>query len=195
MGKLIYMLNVSLDGFVETPDRSLDWSLIDEELHSWFNDQTRGIAASLYGTRMYELMSDYWPNVESDPSAGPVELEFGRLWRQMPKIVFSNSLAKVDWNSRIVRGDVAAELAKVRQEFDGDIDVSGPTLAASFIRAGLVDEFGILVHPVSLGSGTPYFPQLDQPLKLRLEETKRFDSGVLYLRYVNAQVATVRAQA
>lgn len=186
MGKLIYLLNVSLDGFVETVDRSLDWTVVDEELHSWFNDQTRELAASLYGRRLYELMSGYWPTVESDPSATPVELEFGRLWRQMPKIVFSQSLDKVDWNSRIVRGDVTEELHKVRQEFDGDLDVGGATLAASFIRAGLVDEYRIVAHPVSLGSGMPYFPQLDSPLRLKLAETKQFDSGVVYLRYVNA---------
>ena len=69
MGKLIYAMNVSLDGFVETPDHSLDWANVDQELHTWFNDRTREIDASIYGRRMYELMADYWPTADSDPSA------------------------------------------------------------------------------------------------------------------------------
>jgi dihydrofolate reductase len=186
MGKLTYSLNVSLDGFVETVDHSLDWASVDEELHSWFNDQARGLDASIYGRRMYELMAGYWPTVESDPSATPAELDFGRIWRPMPKIVFSKTLEKVDWNSRIVRGEVTQELQQLRTEFHGDMDVGGATLAASFIRAGLIDEYQLLVHPVALGEGTPFFPRLEQPLRLRLTETKRFESGVEYLRYVNA---------
>ena len=186
MGKLIYALNVSLDGFVETTDRSLDWATVDEELHSWFNDQAREMAATIYGRRMYELMAGYWPTVESDPSAKPVEVEFGQIWLATPKVVFSRTLASVDWNSRIVRGDVTEELRQLRTEFDGDMDIGGATLAASFIRAGLIDEYHLLVHPVSLGTGTPYFPQLDSPLRLKLAETRQFGSGVVYLRYVNA---------
>ena len=106
MGKLIYSMNVSLDGYVETPEHSLDWANVDEELHSWFNDRAREVEASLYGRRMYELMAGYWPTAESDPSATEVEREFARIWKPMPKIVFSSTLTTVDWNSRLVRGDV-----------------------------------------------------------------------------------------
>lgn len=186
MGTLIYSLNVSADGFVETPDHSLAWANVDEELHRWFNDQSRTMAASLYGRRMYELMAGYWPNAGSDPSATPVEREFAELWLATPKVVFSSSLDSVDWNSRIVRGDVGEELQRLRAEFTGDIDVGGATLAASFIRRGLVDEFHLLVHPVVIGAGTPFFPTLDAPLALSLAETRRFESGVVYLRYVRA---------
>jgi dihydrofolate reductase len=97
--------------------------------------------------------------------------------------VFSRSLESVDWNSRLVRGEPADELAALRDEFDGDMDVSGPTLAASFIRAGLVDEFRLLVHPVVLGTGTPFWPSLDGQLRLRLVDTRTFESGVVYLGY------------
>jgi dihydrofolate reductase len=186
MGKLIYSLNVSLDGFVETLDHSLDWATVDEELHSWFNDQARGMDASIYGRRMYELMAGHWPTVESDPSTNPVELDFGRIWLSTPKVVFSKTLEKVDWNSRIVRGEVTEELQRLRSEFEGDMEVGGATLAASFMRAGLIDEYRLVVHPVVLGAGTPFFPRLEQPIRLLLTETKRFDSGVEYLRYVTA---------
>jgi dihydrofolate reductase len=183
VGRLIYMLNVSLDGFVETPDHSLDWTTVDDELHSWFNDRMRELEASLYGRRLYELMAGYWPTAESDPSATQTMLEFARIWRAMPKIVFSSTLEAVDWNSRLVRGDVVEELSRLRSEFDGDLDVGGATLAASFIRRGLVDEYRLVVHPVVLGAGTPFFPALDTPIQLRLKETHRFASGVVYLGY------------
>jgi dihydrofolate reductase len=181
MGKLIYSMNVSLDGYVETPDHSLDWANVDEELHSWFNDQARAMDASLYGRRMYELMAAYWPTAEADTSAA--EAEYARIWKPMPKIVFSSTLTTVDWNSRLVSGDVGDELARLRTEFDGDLDIGGPTLASAFIRRGLVDEYRLLVHPVVLGSGTPFFPKLDSPIPLRLTETRTFDSGVIYLGY------------
>ena len=82
MGKLIYLLNVSLDGFIETPDHGLDWALVDEELHSWFNDETRSIDATLYGRRLYEVVADHWPTAGDDPSATDAEREFARIWNR-----------------------------------------------------------------------------------------------------------------
>jgi dihydrofolate reductase len=184
MGKLIYCLNVSLDGFVETPDHSLDWAIVDDEVHSWFNDQTRALEASLYGRRMYELMAGYWPSAENDPTANDVMLEFARIWKPMPKIVFSTSLEHVEHNSRLVNGDVGTVLEGLRGEFDGDLDVGGPNLAGQFVRRGLVDEYQLVIHPVVLGAGTPFWPQLDGPLRLRPIGTRTFASGVELRSYV-----------
>jgi dihydrofolate reductase len=187
MGRLIYSLNVSLDGFVETPDHSLEWAIVDDEVHQWFNDQTRGLDASLYGRRMYELMNAYWPYGETDPDATATMREFSRIWKALPKMVFSSSLDSVDGNARLIRGgDVAEELARLREEFPGDLDIGGATLAASFIRRGLVDAFRLVVHPVVLGSGTPFFPALEAPIGLRLVEAQQFASGVTYLGYERA---------
>jgi dihydrofolate reductase len=183
MSSLIYSMNVSLDGYVETLDHSLDWAKVDDELHSRFNDRAREVDASLYGRRMYELMAAYWPTAESDASATEAMLEFARIWKPLPKVVFSSTLTTVDWNSRLVTGDVGDELARLRTEFDGDLDVGGPTLASAFIRRGLVDRYQLLVHPVVLGAGTPFFPKLESPIRLRLAETRTFESGVLYLGY------------
>jgi dihydrofolate reductase len=183
MGKLIYSLNVSLDGYVETPDHGLEWAVIDEEVHTWFNDQLRGVDASLYGRRLYQLMTAYWPTAESDPSATPAMREFARIWNEKPKIVFSETLERVEGNSRLVRGDIGEELRRLRAEFPGDLDIGGPTLASAFIRRGLVDEYRMLVHPVILGSGTPFFPDLERPIGLRLIKTRTFASGVVYLGY------------
>jgi dihydrofolate reductase len=183
MGKLIYSMSVSLDGFIEPPDHSLDWADVDEELHRWFNDRARETDAFLYGRRLYEVMTAYWPHAESDPSATDYMLDFARIWKETPKVVFSSTLAGVDWNSRLVRGDVGDELARLRTEFDGDLAVGGPTLASEFIRRGLVDEYQLLVHPVILGAGTPFFPKLETPIPLRQTETRNFASGVIYLGY------------
>ena len=184
MGRLIYLMNVSLDGYVETPDHGLEWTLVDEELHAWFNDQSRAVDALLYGRRLYEVMAAYWPTAETDPTATPVELEFARIWNAKPKVVFSTTLASVGPNSRLVQGDVAERLVRLRTEFGGDLGVAGPTLASAFMRLGLVDEYRMVVHPTILGAGTPYFPKLDSPVRLRLTESRRFASGVMYLRYV-----------
>ncbi len=107
--------------------------------------------------------------------------EVARIWNAMPKFVFSTSLSSVEWNSRLVAGDVGTHLAAIRSEFRGDLDVGGATLASASIRRELVDEYRLLVHPVILGSGTPFLPALEAPIALRLVETRAFDSGVVYL--------------
>jgi dihydrofolate reductase len=186
MGKVIYGMNVSLDGYVETPDHSLDWANVNEALHTWFNDGAREADAFVWGRRMYDLMVAYWPNAESDPSATEAELDFARIANAKPKIVFSTSLTSVEWKGRLVSGNVDDELARLRSEFDGDLDIGGPALASQFIRRGLVDEYRLVVHPVVLGAGTPFFPGLERPIGLRLKETRTFESGVIYLGYVSA---------
>lgn len=187
MGKLIYELNVSLDGFVAGPDGSVDWGLIDDELHTWFNEEMRDLDASLYGRRMYELMSGYWPQGEEDPEATDPMREFARIWNPMPKIVFSTTLDSVEHNSRLVQGDVRTVLDEVRREFSGNLDVGGPDLAGQFVRAGLVDEYRLVVHPVVLGGGKRFWPELDAPLRLRLVEKRPFASGVEARTYVRAE--------
>jgi len=183
MRRVVYSMGVSLDGFVEGPNGELDWSAPDEELHRFWNEQTRQIETSLYGRRMYELMAGFWPTADADPSAPDHIAEFARLWREMPKVVFSRTLERVDWNSRLVRGDAGEEVARLKAGPGGDMDVGGATLAATLIRQELVDEFRLVVHPVVLGAGTPFFPAPVDPIGLRLLETRRFGSGVVYLRY------------
>jgi len=186
LGKLIYLMNVSLDGFVETPDRSLDWTMVDEELHSWFNERTRGHQAALYGRRMWEVMGGHWPTGEADPAATDAMREFARVWNAMPKIVFSTSLEHIEHNARLVRGDVGEVFKDLRREFDGDLEVSGPTLAGQFVRRGLVDEYQLVVHPVAIGAGRPFWPEVEAPLRLRPAERHTFSSGVELRTYVPA---------
>ncbi len=182
MGRLIYSMSVSLDGFVETPTRSLDWGRVDEELHAYFNDQSRAMRATLYGRRMYELMMGYWPTAELDPAAKPVELEFAAIWKTIPRIVFSRTLEHVDANSRLVRTDAVEEVTRLKA-LPGDMDLGGPGLASTLIQAGLVDEFHLHLHPVILGAGTPFFPPLEDRINLELLGTRTFSSGVISTRY------------
>jgi dihydrofolate reductase len=183
MGKLIYLLNVSLDGFVETVDHRPDWAVPDDELLTWFTEHSRSLDASLYGRRLYEVMAAYWPTAESDPAATEPTREFARIWNAKPRIVFSTTLHAVIPGCRLVAGDVADRLAELRAEFRGDLEVGGPTLASAFIERGLVDEYRLVVHPVVLGAGTPLFPTLRDRIDLRLLETRTFASGVVYLGY------------
>lgn len=183
MGKVVYLMNVSLDGFVETPDHSVDWGKVDDELHAWFNDRMRETDVSVYGRRLWEVMAAYWPTGETDPASTEVMREFARLWNATPKVVFSHELESIEHGARLVRGDVGEELAKLKREFDGEIDVGGPTLAAQFIERGLIDEYRLVAHPVVLGAGTPFFPPGMPRLDLRRIETRAFASGAMYLRY------------
>ncbi len=181
--KLIYSMSVSLDGFVETTDHSIDWVLVDEELHTFFNEQARGMGASVYGRRMYELMAEYWPTADTKPGSHLVEVEYAGIWKAMPKIVFSRTLAQVGWNSRLVRDDIVGEIQRLKEQPGGDMDIGGANIASTCIRHGLIDEYRLFVNPVVLGGGTPFFPALSSPIRLRLLETRRFAAGVVFLRY------------
>jgi dihydrofolate reductase len=184
MTRLTYAMNVSLDGYVAAPDGSLDWTIIDEEIHGWWNDRIREASAYLYGRRTWEVMAPYWPTAEqTNPDITPVERDFARIWTAAPKVVFSSTLDSVDWNARLERGRIEDVIDGIRREFDGDLDVAGPTLAAPLIRRGRIDVYRVVVHPVILGGGLPFFPDLERPIGLRLIETHRFESGAVYLGY------------
>jgi dihydrofolate reductase len=182
MRKLIYSMGVSLDGFIAGPDGKIDWSAPDEELHRFHNEQTREVGAHLCGRRLYETMV-YWETADENPSATDYELEFARIWKELPKIVFSKTLEKVEGNARLVTDGVAEEVAKLKEQPGKDLAVGGAGLASTFVKLGLIDEYRLFVSPVVLGGGTPYFPALDERINLELVETQTFGSRVVCLRY------------
>jgi dihydrofolate reductase len=183
MRKLIYSMNVSLDGYIAAPGDDIGWSAPSAELHQWFNDQARATGVSLYGRKMWELMSGYWPTGDQQPDATPVEVEFARIWRETPKVVFSSTVRDVDWNARVVSGDAVAEITRLKAEDGAPMDISGATLAGAAMRAGLIDEYQLLANPVLVGGGTPFFARLDSRVNLRLVETRRFPADTMLLRY------------
>ena len=182
MRKLIYSMTVSLDGYIADPNGEIDWSAPDEELHRFHNQRVREIGAHLLGRRLYEVML-YWETAEENPAASDYELEFARIWKAIPRIVFSKTLEKVEGNARLVRDDVAGEVTRLKQEPGKDLAVGGAGLASTLIDLGLVDEYQLFVSPVVLGGGTPYFPPLEKAINLELVETRTFDSPAVYLRY------------
>jgi dihydrofolate reductase len=183
VGRLIYGFNVSVDGYIVDAQGNIDWSDPTEELHRYWNDFERETALSFYGRRLYELMSAYWPTADEDPDASPVIVEFAEIWRAMPKVVFSRTLESVDWNSRLERGDPVEVVRTLKAQTDGTLEVAGATLAAPIVRAGLVDEYRIVIAPIAVGGGTPFFPTLPSWMSLRLLENRTFPGGTVLLRY------------
>ncbi len=183
MGRLIYGFNLSVDGYIADAQGSIDWSEPSDELHQYWNDFERETALSFYGRRLYELMSAYWPTADADPDAGPMIVDFARIWRDMPKVVFSRTLDSVDWNARLERGDPVEVVTKLKAETDGNLEVAGATLAAPVVQAGLVDEYRIVLVPTAVGGGTPFFPALPSWISLRLLENRTFPCGTVLLRY------------
>ena len=184
MRKLIYVQMVSLDGYMEGPGGSLDWSVPSEELHQHFNDlYLKGeIDLSLYGRRLYENMAGYWPEVKEDSNAPYVEKEFARVWKQVPKIVFSKTLKTTEWNSTLAREVIPEEIQSIKQQPGGMIEVAGADLAATFLKLGLVDQVWLYLHPVVLGGGKRMFPD-ELNLKLDHLDTKTFPCKVIRLKY------------
>jgi len=182
MPQLIYSMGVSLDGYIAARDGAIDWVAPDEELHRFHNRQAREVGAHLYGRRLYENMLP-WETADQRPSASAAALEFARIWKATPKVVFSTTLETVEGNARLVRRNAAEEVARLKREPGKDLAVGGAGLAATLIERGLVDEYRLFVNPVVLGGGTPYFPALDDHITLELVETRTFGSRVVYLRY------------
>src|SRR5439155_9838495 len=174
------------DGFIAGPNGEIDWSAPDEELHRFHNQLTRETGVQLCGRRLYEVMA-YWETAEQNPSARDYELEFARIWREMPKIVFSSTLERVEGNATLVRGEAAEEVAKLKQQPGGDLAVVGAGLASALMSRGLIDEYRLFLSPVVLGAGTRYFPALEARIDLELIETRTFGSRVVYGRYRKAE--------
>jgi dihydrofolate reductase len=183
MRKIIWMMSVSLDGFMEGPNRELDWHLFYDELHRHFNEELGAMGAFLDGRVTYELMARFWPTADKDPSSTPPVAEFARIWRDMPKIVYSRTLERADWNTTVVRDVVREEVMQLKAQPGGDLVLGGADLAASFLHHDLIDEYRIYVHPVIIGRGKPMFPPSDARIDLRLAETRTFGNGVVLLRY------------
>lgn len=185
MRKLIYSMSVSLDGYIAGPGGDIGWSVPDEELHRFHNQRVHETGVHLLGRRLYETML-YWETAHERPEISEVELEFARIWLAMPKVVFSTTLDSVEGNARLVAGDAAEEVARLKAEPGKDLAVGGAGLAATFIERGLVDEYQLFINPVTIGGGTPFFPK-DAQLQLELLETRTFGSRVIYARYAAAR--------
>ncbi|TKJ35645.1 dihydrofolate reductase family protein [Blastococcus sp. CCUG 61487] len=183
MHRIIFHLGVSLDGFFEGPDADISWHRVDEELHTFFNRELATSSAFLEGRVTYELMEAYWPTADENPEASPAEVEFARIWRDMPKVVYSRTLDTVGPNATVVRDVVPEEVRALQAQAGGDMVVGGPDLAAAFRAHDLIDEYRVFVNPVLLGQGRRMFGPSETPTDLRLVESRAFGNGVVMLRY------------
>ena len=169
--------------FASVALRSLGSGADDQEVHTFVGDLFRPVGTYLYGRRMYETML-YWESADEDPSLTDIEREFAALWVSLPKVVFSRTLAAVEGSNRLATGNLAEEVGRWRAEpGQGDIAIGGPTLAAEAAESGLIDEYGLRVHPVLVGGGIPFFPRARRRADLELVGSHKFDCGVMYLRY------------
>jgi dihydrofolate reductase len=181
MRKLIYSINLSIDGCVDHTKM-----LPPPEMLDYFTELTRNAGALLYGRITYQLMVPYWPDVAKDPSARKSSRDFADAFNSVGKVVFSRSLDKVeDENSRLVRTDLVDEILKLKQEPGNDMLVGGVDLPSQLIALGLVDEFLFVFHPVIAGDGRRLMEGivLQQGLLLKLIESKVLGSGHVALRY------------
>jgi dihydrofolate reductase len=182
VAKLLYVMNVSLDGYIADEDGKFDWGVPGEEFFSFINDLVRPVGTYLYGRRLYELMA-VW---ETDPAAAaqsPAAGEFAALWQAADKVVYSRTLAAAaTTRTRIERDFDPGAVRRLKAAAERDLTVGGPDLGAQAITAGLVDEYHLFVVPVVVGGGTRF---LRNRVRLRLEllEERRLGSGVVYLRY------------
>ena len=180
MRRLIYGMSTSLDGYVEGPDGKFEWTVPDDELFRHFVAQTAYMTTSLYGRRMWETMSSYWPAALHDPSLPPLRREYARLWCAVEHVVFSRTLQSVEHGARLVRGDAVEEVRRLKAGEGPDLEVSGPGLASTLLEAGLVDEVQAYVGGATLGGGKRFLPP---GMRLKLLGVTTFSGGVVQLRY------------
>ena len=181
MRKVLFFMLTSLDGYFEGPNRDISWHNADNEFNEFAIKQTGEFGALLFGRVTYELMAGYWPT-EAAKRDDPI---VAGLMNSLPKIVFSKTLEKVDWeNTRLVKENFVEVISKLKQEAGKDIAIFGSSdLTVTLMEHDLVDEYRIMVNPVLLGDGKPVFKGIKKKLNLKLIETKVFKSGNVLLCY------------
>lgn len=184
MGKIVYSMLMSLDGYISRPDGEIGLPVPEGALHEHFNEAMRRTAVSLQGRRMYEMMR-YWDGADEAFGGDQVALDFAHAWQAHPKIVFSRTLKEVGPNARLADQDLETVARSLKTEVEGEIGVAGADLAGQLARKGLVDEYQLYLQPVVLGAGKPFF-QAGLTLDLKLLGTESLTQDVTLLRYAPA---------
>lgn len=179
MRKVIVSNLVTLDGFFEGLKGELDWFMVDDEFFDYVKEMFKTVDTILYGRKTFELMSAYWPNATDNDAT------ITHMMNKLPKIVFSNTLSKADWNnSKIINENIPEEIHELKKLPGKDLVIFGSGEIVSFLsNHGLIDEYRIILNPVILGKGNPIFKNINDKIKLNLFKTKKLNSGVIILYY------------
>lgn len=181
MGRLLYSVTASLDGYTADTSGSIDWTAPDEEVHTFVNDRLRRVGTYLFGRRMYETMR-VWEDMDVSDEPAPIA-EFAEMWKDTDKVVYSTTLtAATTARTRIEPAFHPETVRALVRESPRDVEVGGPTLAEVAFEAGIVDEVQLYIVPVSIGGGTPALPT-DQLLSFELQEQRVFGNGTVFLHY------------
>jgi dihydrofolate reductase len=188
MGKLIYLMTTSLDGYVADENGSIAWAMPTEEVHAFVNDTLRGVGTILMGRNLYETMK-VWDDIPTEGTGGPMDgpsqamNDYAKIWRAANKIVYSTTMTDVTIaNATIERSFDPGTIQKLVAESDKDFDIGGPHLAAAAIKAGIVDEYHQIIAPILLGGGKHWLPK-DVKSKLELQDVRKFENGFAHLHY------------
>lgn len=185
MRKVIYSHMVSLDGFIATDEsyEGPNWASSSDELAKHFVEIEASSDVHLYGRRVYEETSAWWPLAGQSPDTPDSMVEYANIWKEKRKFVFSTTLEHAEWNTTLIRENAPPIVNQFKSEPGKDIFLYGGVLASSLIRFGLVDEFRLYFNPVLIGEGTRMLPALNGIVRLQLLETKEFDGDVVLLHY------------
>jgi dihydrofolate reductase len=188
MGKLIYLMTTSLDGYVADKNGSFDWAKPSEEVHTFVNDALRNVGMVLMGRKLYETMK-VWDDIPTDGTGGPMDgpsqamNDYAKIWRAAKKIVYSTTLSDVPIaDTTIERSFDPNAIQKLVAVSEKDFDIGGPHLAAEAIKAGIVDEYHQIIVPIMIGSGNYWLPK-DIEFKLELMDVRKFENGYVHLQY------------
>lgn len=188
MGKLIYLMTTSLDGYAADKSGNFDWAVPSEEVHMFVNDTLRNVGTILMGRNLYETMK-VWDDIPTEGTGGPMDgpseamNDYAKIWRAAKKIVYSTSLVGVTIaNTTIERSFDPSTIQKLMAESDKDFDIGGPHLAAEAIKANIVDEYHQIIVPIMIGGGNHWLPK-DVKVELELQDARKFENGFVHLQY------------
>lgn len=185
MGKLIFSMHVSVDGFVAGPKGEMDWIHVDDEIFSWVAELTEEADTALYGRVTFEMMEAYWPTADRQPGASTHDIDHSRWYNRVQKVVLSRSKQSFPGkNIRVLSGDLPAEINACKRERRKNIIIFGsPSAVHSLLDEKLIDEFRLFINPVILAEGIPLFRGIHDRTKLTLMTSKEFSSGVTGVHY------------
>lgn len=185
MRNLIFFMHTSLDGFVAGPNGEMNWITVNDEIFDFVGTMTDKADTALYGRATYEMMEGYWPTAAQQPNASKHTKEHSVWYKNVSKIVLSNTLNEEGLvNTTVISNQLAHNINKIKNREGKNILIFGsPRASHSLLGEGLVDEFWLFVNPVLLGQGIPLFKNVPETTKLKLIEAKTFACGVIAMHY------------